>query len=468
MINVNNGAAQRVFDFFEEIANIPHTSGNTSRIADYLVSFAKERGLEYVRDEYDNVIIRKKATRGYEDRETIIIQGHTDMVAAVDDGREIDMNNVGVKILRDGDILTADGTTLGADDGVFVSYALAILEADDIEHPEIEMLFTSNEEIGLIGATKLDGSLLRGRKMINVDSDIEGIFTAGCAGGMSVDVTLPYETSAVTDGLYTVTVSGLLGGHSGSEINKGRENAIKILAEVIRGSELADINGGNADNAIPRSASARVKPDTLENLNAAIASALSKYSKNEKEIEIAVSEYHEKARVFSKEHSAKIIDFIGKIPTGVYKMSEEIANLPETSSNLGIISTNEGRVKLSVLIRSSKNSEKLVIRDKIKAISDELKADMRVHSAYPAWEYRKISPLRDAMVKSYEKIYNKSPKVIVIHEGLECGIFSDKIEGLDCVSLGPDMFDLHTTDERLSISSTVRVFEYLKALLKEI
>ena len=468
MIEVNNDAAQPVFDFFEEIANIPHTSGNTSGIADYLVSFARARGLEYVRDEFDNVIIKKKATRGYEDRDTIIIQGHTDMVAAVEDGREIDMNKVGVKILREGDFLTADGTTLGADDGVFVSYALAILDADDIEHPDIEMLFTSNEEIGLIGAMKLDCSLLKGRKMINVDSDIEGIFTVGCAGGMSVDVTLPYEKSYTSDGLCKVTVSGLLGGHSGSEIGKGRENAIKILAEVIRGSELALINGGDAENAIPRSASAVIKPETLKKLNDAIASALSKYSQKEKEIEITVSECIGKERLFSKEHSAKIIDFISNIPTGVYKMSKEIASLPETSSNLGIISTKGGRVTLSTLIRSSKNEEKHVICNKIKVLSDVVTAEMRVHSEYLAWEYKKLSPLRDAMVSSYEKIYSTSPQVIVIHEGLECGIFTDKIEGLDCVSIGPDMFALHTTEERLSISSTVRVFEYLKNLLKEI
>ena len=284
MINVNNDAAQRVFDFFEEISRIPHTSGNTSQIADYLVSFAKAKGLEYVRDEYDNVIIRKNATKGYEDRETIIIQGHSDMVAAVENGRDIDMKSVGVKILRDGDILTADGTTLGADNGIFVACALAILEADDIEHPDLEMLFTSNEEIGLLGAMGLDASLLKGRKMINLDSDIEGVFTAGCAGGVNVDVALPYEKARVTDGLYTVTVSGLLGGHSGSEINKGRENAIKILAQVIHGSQIAAINGGNADNAIPRSAVAVIKPDAIENLNDRIASALSTYSVNEKEI----------------------------------------------------------------------------------------------------------------------------------------------------------------------------------------
>ena len=314
----------------------------------------------------------------------------------------------------------------------------------------------------------LDASLLKGRKMINVDSDIEGIFTAGCAGGVTVDVTLPYEKSNVADGLYTVTVSGLLGGHSGSEINKGRENAIKILAEVIHGSELAMINGGNADNAIPRSATATIKPDALEDLNTRIASALSIYSKNEKEIDITVSEYTGKEWVFSKEDTERITDFIERIPTGVHKMSEEFVTLPETSSNLGLISTKEGRVSLSALIRSSKNEEKFGVCDKIKLLVDGASAQMRVHSEYPAWEYRKLSPLRDAMVAAYEKLYATSPKVIVIHEGLECGVFSDKIEGLDCISIGPDMFDLHTTEERVSISSTVRVFEYLRAALKEI
>lgn len=468
MIDINNKDAQRVFDFFEEIAAIPHTSGNTSPIADYLISFAKARGLEYYRDGYDNVIIKKAATRGLEDRDTVILQGHTDMVAAVEDGREIDMMKDGVRILRDGDHLTADGTTLGGDDGIFMAYALAILDSDGIAHPELEVLFTSDEETGLVGATGLDGSILKGRRMINIDSDMEGIFTVGCAGGMRVDVTLPYTHTGESDGLYTVTVSGLLGGHSGMEIDKGRENAIKILAEVITGETLSSIKGGNADNAIPRSAYATVKPRSAEELIARAESISKKYRAKEGAISINVSAASESAAIYSEGDSEKIVEFIKKMPTGVYKMSEEIEGLPETSSNLGIIATDGGRVTLSTSIRSSKNAEKLALRDRIRALSDTECAEMDEHSEYPAWEYRADSPLRDLMVSVYEKMYERSPEVVVIHAGLECGIFSDKVDGLDCVSIGPDMLDIHTTEERLSIPSAIRVFEYLKALLKEI
>ena len=425
MTDINTTSAKRVFDFFEEIAAIPHTSGNTSPIAEYLVAFAKARGLEYIRDSYDNVIIKKAATKGYENRETVILQGHTDMVCAVETGRDIDMTKDGVKVIRDGDFLTADGTTLGADDGIFMAYALAILDSNDISHPAIEALFTSDEETGLIGATELDGSLLTGRKMINIDSDLEGIFTVGCAGGLRTDVTLPYTHSEVGDGLFQVTVSGLRGGHSGMEIDKGRENAIKILGEVICGSLISKIEGGNADNAIPRSASAIIKPSSYSCLCETIKLALNKHSNAEGGIKIEAQAFAGALPLYSKADSEKILDFITKMPTGVYKMSEDIKDLPETSSNLGIISSEGGRVTLSTSIRSSKNAKKLALCDMITALAVDFSATVNVHSAYPAWEYRKSSPLRDSMAKVYESLYGKAPTILVIHAGLECGIFSD-------------------------------------------
>ena len=461
--------AARVFEYFEEIANIPHTSGNTSPIADYLVSFAKGHGLEYIRDGYDNVIIKKNATPGYEGKPPIIIQGHTDMVAAVEDGRDVDMEKVGVKIIRDGDFLTADGTTLGADDGIFMAYALAILDSDDIKHPALEALFTSDEETGLVGAGGLDASALSGKRMINIDSDMEGIFTVGCAGGMRVDLTLPFEHCKNEEGLYAVTVTGLLGGHSGMEIDKGRENAIKILFEAIEGSLISSVKGGNADNAIPRNASAIVKPSSLEKLSSEVIPALlNKYRAKEEAIEISVIRRDGVHPVYSPEDSGKIINAVHKTPTGVYKMSAEVKNLPETSSNLGIIDTSGGRVTLSTSIRSSKNAEKLKLRDMIAMISKEYGATLFEQGEYPAWEYKKDSSLREGMVRIYEEKYGHSPEVVIIHAGLECGIFSKKIDGLDCVSIGPDMLDIHTTEERLSIPSAIRVYDYLITVLEEL
>lgn len=463
---------EKVFYFFEQISKIPHTSSNTGKIADYLVNFAKERKLWYLKDDANNVIIRKAATRGYEDKPTIIFQGHTDMVEDKIRGLDKDMLSEGVEIYRDGDLIKAKGTTLGADNGIAVAYALAVLDSNDIEHPEFEAVFTSDEEIGLIGASKLDTSSLHGKRMINVDSDIEGIFTVGCAGGIRTDLTLPYRAEDHNGKLFTVTISGLRGGHSGMEIDKGHENAIKILAEILDGIDgvrIAEISGGNADNAIPRYASCVISASSpLTPECAYILEIISKYKKTEPDLSITITESEENTPRFTNRDSKKIIEFIKKMPTGVYKMSEDITGLVETSSNIGIIATSEGRVTLSVSVRSSKDAEKQHMIDRIKSIGDEYGADFYGHGEYPAWEFSKNSALTDSLRKIYLDTYGREPKIEIIHAGLECGIFANKIKGLDCVSLGPNMYDIHTTDERLSISSAVRVFEFLKKALKEI
>lgn len=464
--------AERVFCFFEEISKIPHASGNTAQIADFIVNFAKSRGLWYRQDSANNVIIRKPATKGYESRPTVIFQGHTDMVADKVKNSPIDMNKEGLKIYRDGDFIRAEGTTLGGDDGVAIAYALAVLDSDDIEHPEFEALFTSDEEIGLIGAAALDASELHGKTMINIDSDAEGIFTVGCAGGMRMDATLPYTRNEESENIYRISVSGLQGGHSGTEIDKGRENAIKILAEIMGSSgkiNLAEISGGNADNAIPRFAECNVALESdawiEENLIPAI---IEKYRKAEPNIKISIEPLNCKSCVYDVEKTANIINFINKMTTGVYNMSSDIPGLVETSSNLGIVRTDGGRVTLSVSLRSSKNEKKEELRLLVRSLAEEYSAEVSESGSYPAWEYKKDSHLRDVMRKVYVTEYGKEPEIVTIHAGLECGIFSKKIDGLDCVSIGPDNFDIHTTDERLSISSTARVWEYLKKVLKEI
>lgn len=464
--------AAKVFYFFEEISKIPHTSTNTSKIADYIENFAKSRSLWYRRDSANNVIIRKPATKGYESRPTVIFQGHTDMVADKVKNCPIDMNKEGLKIYRDGDFIRAEGTTLGGDDGVAIAYALAVLDSDDIEHPEFEALFTSDEEIGLIGAAALDASELHGKTMINIDSDAEGIFTVGCAGGMRMDVTLPYTRNEESENIYRISVSGLQGGHSGTEIDKGRENAIKILAEIMGNSgeiNLAEISGGNADNAIPRFAECNIALESdawiKENL---IPAVIKKYCNAEPDIKISIEPLNSKSCVYDVKKTANIIKFIKKMPTGVYNMSPDIPGLVETSSNLGIVNTEGGRVTLSVSLRSSKNEKKESLRLLVSALAKEYLAEVSEKGAYSAWEYKNDSHLRDVMRKVYVTEYGKEPEIVTIHAGLECGIFSEKIDGLDCVSIGPDNFDIHTTDERLSISSTARVWEYLKKVLKEI
>lgn len=466
-------AAERPFRFFEEISGIPRCSGNTAPIADYLVSFAEAHGLWYYRDEADNVVIKKNATRGFEERPTLILQGHTDMVKQCSPDCRIDMDTEGLSLFREGDTLGAFGTTLGADDGIAVAYMLAILDDDTLSHPKIEALFTSDEEIGLIGAAKIRPDVLDGRVMINIDSDCEGVFTVGCAGGVRVDVNLPLVRDIEGGVYYKLEIGGLRGGHSGTEINKGRENAIKILGDAlskIPNLRICNIEGGNADNAIPRSASciftSSVKR-TGEILKIA-ADAIDPHKAVEKNIHFEITAVPSATLPFTEESSGKIVKLISEEPSGVVAMSEEIPGLVETSLNLGILSTGEGGICLSASVRSSKNDKKTALVKKVKNIATKFGADCTEHGEYPAWEYKKDSHVRGVMTALHERMYGKSPKIMAIHAGLECGIFAGKLEGLDCISIGPDNFDIHTTEERLSLTSAARVWAFLLEVLKNI
>lgn len=465
-------SSKKVFEFFEEISKIPRGSTNTSLIADYLVNFAKVRGLEVIRDSADNVIIRKGATSGYEDKPGIILQGHTDIVALKEPGCPIDMDKEGLKPFRDGDFIRAEGTTLGADDGVAIAYALAILDSESAEHPELEAVFTSDEEIGLLGATALDTACLKGRLLINIDSDDEGVFTVGCAGGARVDIAFPVCKKTFIGKVFTLSISGLRGGHSGVEIDKNRANAIKTLAEIL--SELKDIRigkimSGSADNAIPSEATATfTSKSSIMEVSEIINNVKATLPEEESEVKFNVNMNFGLAKLLKHEDSENILSLISEIPNGVTNMSKDIEGLVETSLNMGILNLLDNGFQLTISVRSSKGTEKTKLLDIIKTVAKKHGATVSVRGEYPAWEYKADSHLRDVMVEVYEKMYNKSPEVLVIHAGLECGIFSSKIEGLDCVSIGPDNYDIHTPNEHLSISSTVRVYEYLLEVLKNL
>ena len=462
--------AQRVFDFFEKISKIPRASQNSDKIANYLVEFAKSRGLYYKRDQSNNVIIRKPATIGYESLPTVIFQSHTDIVADKVQGKDFNFETDGLEIFREGDFLRANGTTLGADDGIGVAYALAVLDSTDLSHPEFEALFTSDEEIGLVGAAALDTSELHGKILINIDSDEEGVFTVGCAGGERLDITLPYEKSESVFSAVKIKLSGLAGGHSGVEIDKDRENAIKALANVLTKCTdimICDFCGGSADNAIPRSAECTLYTKNKKQLFIFIKELKETIRKKEPNILISTEENKNHTYMaYSAENSSKILELLCKIPTGVYKMSADIPELVETSSNLGIIDSSGGRVKIAVSLRSSKDSEKGSLHSQINALAAAFGAQVSMRGEYPAWEYKKDSNIQELAKRTYRDMYGNEPKIITIHAGLECGIFANKMRELECISLGPNNFDIHTTEERLSISSSVRVWEYLKALLK--
>ncbi len=462
-------SAERVFHYFEEISKIPHGSGETDKIAEYLVSFATERGLFVKRDSANNIIIRKNATRGYTDRPTVIIQGHIDMVLARTADCTKDLSREGIEIYRDGDFLKAVGTTLGGDDGIAVAYALALLESDDIPHPELEIVLTSDEEIGLLGAVALDASDLRGKMMINIDSDDEGIFTAGCAGGMRIDAKINARAEKkVTDGVL-VSISGFKGGHSGAMINVPHANAIKVLGELIAklGCEAGELKGGNADNAIPRSAECVVYGVGVCEVKAACEELIGKYKDVEPEGKYDITEGAD-ASLYSPEVSKRIAELICEEPNGVVAMSEEIRGQVETSLNMGILECDDSGITVSFSLRSAKGVKKEELATRVTKIAKSKGAVCDSHGAYPAWEYRKESPLRDTMCEVFKRMYGKDARVVTIHAGLECGIFSDKIKDLDCISIGPDGYGIHTTEERLSISSTVRVWEFLKEVLKNI
>ena len=474
MLNISDHQSiEKVVRFFEEFSAIPHGSGNTSMIADYLVSFAKARDLEYVRDSADNVIIRKKATKGFEDKPAIIFQGHLDMVAEKKPGADIDMEKDGLKLYRDGDFLRAENTTLGGDDGVALAYALAVLDSDDISHPDFEAVFTSDEEIGLIGAVALDPEAIKGRLLINIDSDEEGVFTVGCAGGMRSDITLAVRRTNSASDSYRVKVSGFKGGHSGVEIDKGRVNANKALVEIltkIGDISIKDIHGGNADNAIPRECECVFSSDAeLTDLILKLADEMkAKYHDIEPDITVSVEKLECLTAGVCTEDSMRLISLLDKLPSGVVAMSSDIPGLVETSLNLGILRLAQDKAEISFSVRSAKGTEKKALGDRLEAISKEHGADYSTRGEYPAWEYRKDSHLRDVMKRVYEDMYNKSPKIVIIHAGLECGIFSKKISGIDCVSIGPNNYDIHTTEERLSLSSLERVWEFLLTVMREI
>lgn len=465
-------SGESVFRFFLEISKIPRGSGNTAAIADYLVEFANTRGLAVIRDEYDNVVIKKPATAGYKSRPAIIFQGHTDIVAVKTPESDIDLLHDPLSVYRDGDFLRARNTSLGGDDGVAIAYALAILDANDIPHPDFEAVFTSDEEVGLTGAAGLDVSAINGRMMINIDSDEEGIFTVGCAGGVRVDLSLPIVRESANGKCYKICIKGLLGGHSGIDIDKGRANAIKLLAKML--SNLGDIriayiSGGVADNAIPTEAIAAIvtSEDISTKFEAEKANALLDWQEHESEIDISLCKF-ECNSAFDKTTTESLISLILDEPSGVIKMSKDIEGLVETSLNLGVIACEADAATLGFSIRSSKNSAKEALVELVECKAKKHGAAASTRGAYPAWEYRKNSPLRDKMCKIYEKMHSRAPKVVTIHAGLECGIFSGKMPDLDCVSIGPNNFDIHTTNEHLSISSTVRVYEYLLEVLKSI
>lgn len=467
-----------VFHYFEEICGIPHTSHHEKALSDYCVRFAEERGFFCSQDEMGNLLIVAEATPGYEDEDTIIIQGHLDMVGDKTADCGIDMEKEGLKLRVDGDYVSAEGTTLGGDDGIAVAYALAVLDAKDIPHPRLEVVLTVCEEVGLLGATAMDLSLCRGRKLLNIDSEVEGVLTAGCAGGRRAECRIPVSRTQGTGLPHIFTMEGLLGGHSGTEIDKGRANANVLLGRFLMilqehtAYQIVSMSGGVKENVIAKDGrmTLLLRAGEEEKLMQAVEEFHSQmdaeYGTADPDIHLKVSVGREvTCSVLDEESAQKVVEALNLMPEGIQAMSMDIPGLVETSLNMGVMRLEEEELTIWFSIRSSVASAKERTARKVQMLTELLGGTVKYQGDYPAWSYARNSKLRDLCVDVFEKQYGRKPEVQALHAGLECGILSGKIKGLDCISFGPDQLDIHTPNEHLSISSVGRVWEFLKAIL---
>ncbi|MCR4716336.1 MAG: aminoacyl-histidine dipeptidase [Lachnospiraceae bacterium] len=489
-----------VFKFFEEIASIPHGSYNVKAISDYLLKFAKDRGYQASQDEELNVLIKAPATKGLENAPTVILQGHMDMVCAKEVGFDFDFEKEGLRLKLDGDDISAEGTTLGGDDGIAVAYALAILDDKTIAHPALEVVITTQEEVGMEGAHAFDVSKLKGKYFINIDSEDEGILLTSCAGGINLDATyeLQYEDLRGEDYVnYDINIHGLMGGHSGAEIHLGRANACVLMGQLLYvfvGAgvpfQLLSISGGEKNNAIPSfsNATIRIKESQLESIKIVLKDFVTRvaqeFAEREPNILVDLTKSEKKFDKAIYEYTKlSLVDAIAHVSDGVCRMSEDIDGLVETSSNLGVIVFDESEkfINLQFLLRSSVKSEldKLVsviifvLRKGVYNHVDDYSVDegikvmpfISTSNEYPGWAYKEDSKLRELVMDVYNKQYGKPMKAEGIHAGLECGIFADKAD-FDIVSLGPDILDIHTPRETLKVASTKRTYELLLEVLR--
>ncbi len=485
---------KEVFYYFEEISKIPRGSGNTKAVSDYCRDFAKERGFYVRQDAWNNVVIRKEASMGREEEPGIILQGHLDMVAEKLPESSHDFLKDPIELVVDGEYLRAKDTTLGGDDGIAVAMALAILDDEELSHPVLEAIFTIDEETGMDGAKQISLEDVKGSYLLNIDSESEGIFTAGCAGGAKLKMELPVLRRNCKGVGVTIRLTGLAGGHSGVEIDKGRGNAIKLLAEFLweLGKEekftLAELSGGGKDNAIPRLADAtiiltlqdsetirrqydriRQKAEAFQEMvrtcypeEDAKAELLVSVAEPDREGAYLVREYP----VLEEESFKRIMQYIGLVKNGVLAMDQNIKGLVETSANLGIVSVKERKAEFVSSVRSSVERRKQEVVESIRMLAELMGGSLEVTGEYPAWAYKKYSHLREVMLATYRNMYGQDAVVDVIHAGLECGYLGEKKE-LDMVSFGPWIYDIHTTEERLSIPSTERVYRFVQELIRK-
>lgn len=469
---------KKVFHFFEEISQIPRGTFHTKAVSDYCVNFATDRGLFVVQDDLNNVIIKKPGTAGYESSEPIIIQGHLDMVCEKTESSTHDFLKDPLQLYVEDGFVHAKDTTLGADDGVAVAMALAILDSDDLPHPPVEVVFTVDEEVGMDGAIGIDLSPLEGKMLLNLDSEDEDTVIAGCAGGLSMQITLPIERTEVKGDQVEITIRGLKGGHSGAEIDQQRGNANKLAGRLLNHLNfntkfhLVRVQGGTKDNVITPVSNITLVTSESQKVtdltNAMCEAWKQEFGKVEPdlEVEVIVTKDAKKAAM-TEECMKKVIFFLNNCRNGVYELSRSLKGMVETSNNIGVVKTEEDSIMFATLIRSSMASKLVEMKESFISFAEMLGASYEICSEYPAWMYKEESKIRPIVANAFEKVYGRKTNISTIHAGLECGILSGKKPELDCVSFGPQMYDIHSFNERLSIESTQRIWEVVKEILKQ-
>ncbi|MCR5545836.1 MAG: aminoacyl-histidine dipeptidase [Lachnospiraceae bacterium] len=482
-MDVLNLEPKEVFRYFKEMSDIPRPSYKEKAISDYLVAFAKEHQLEYYQDKLFNVIMIKEASVGYEDKPAIILQGHMDMVCETAPDCTKDMDKEGLDLEVEGDFLSAKGTTLGADDGIAVAYALALLSDETLKHPRLEFVCTVSEEVGMDGAREIDCSMLKGKLLLNMDNEKEGQVLASCAGGGTARITFPVSREKSLSGdevAVEISLLGGRGGHSGDEIDKGRGNASILMGRILRhvatvsDFKLISVTGGSKDNAIPREARVQIalSKANVEAVKKAVATSSEEialeFAKTDSGLHATCEETEAKFAPFTKEVSDQYMLLLASLPNGIRRMSRDIEGLVETSLNLGINNTEEDKVVIGYSVRSSVGSSYTALVEKLKFICEGMGCKVEMYGEYPAWEFVEGSKFREKLQKVYKDMFGEELKICAIHAGVECGLLSAKIEGLDAISMGPNIYDIHTPDERLSISSAKRGYEFVRKVIEEI
>lgn len=471
---LSNLSPKRVFEIFEEICNVPRGSGNMTGIGDYCIDFANKNNLKAYKDEAGNVVIFKDATTGYENSETVMLQGHMDIVCQKEADLDFDFEKDSIIPQIDGEYVKATGTTLGADNGIAMAMIMAILEDNTLKHPALEAVFTVDEEIGLIGAARIDCSNLKSKKMINIDSEDPKTITVSCAGGCDFKAKLPLMRTEKSGKCVKIVLKGLKGGHSGVEIDAGRINADILAGRVLshlnlqNDFEIISISGGDKGNAIPNRCEIKILADDMliQSTEEYLREIKSEVSDREEGFDWEITSTDGDFDVIVSPSTKDIVYILSQAPNGIEQMSMSIKDLVETSLNLGVVETNNECLLLHFMLRSNKRSALLALDEKLKTFFSFFECEIESYGHYFPWEFKSDSALQEICKKAFNKKLGYTPEIVAIHAGLECGMFADKMKDLDCVSIGPELIDIHTTKEKMKISSVKDIYECVLEILE--